>query len=558
MDRTIIFGLALIASIALLMPVANATITLVQIVNSTGNAMNLSHDDQTQSYADGSIENQNAFVKICSTNPNSDLVGKYVGLFYREGGISQPVHILPALVSSTNIINNCAIIDLDLGFLAARYPAIPAIGISSSPTMASPTYYFPWLDGSGGMLAGNFTFVYNEVNATTINFTIKNALDENLSPIGINKRFILVSLRRSNGIADSAAQLGINEPVLLSWSNKPGYYFSINGIPFGSPVCKDGEVLCSDRVCRPADKCVPLYCSNGTANGVCEYGEGCGCPDCDRQQDSCEQGLICISGACGKEVKPSGGVSAPFKCIWNNTYDGGLIANEPVKLFFFQECTLLREVSIVLNETVKQANIVVFGNNSIIEPPPPNPPSGTVIDYFKFQHNIPDDKFSKVVIQFKIPKMKLKANGFSVGDITLRKFTIDGWKVFPATFVSEDNEFYYFESKTDTLSLFVVVGEKAAMPIVTPTPLPIIAPPAPSKAVSAIPVVPLAISTLAIITILVLAYRYYIRRKPKRFEVKIKARAPEQPPLKATELQLRLAQIQKEVAEMESRLKGKR
>mgnify|MGYP006410957023 FL=1 len=69
--------------------------------------------------------------------------------------------------------------------------------------------------------------------------------------------------------------------------------------------CSEGQVLCN-RDCNEGDSCLntcgPAECSGGVTNEVCEIGEGCLCPDCNGQQDSCASGLTCEISSSGCDV----------------------------------------------------------------------------------------------------------------------------------------------------------------------------------------------------------------------------------------------------------------
>lgn len=73
----------------------------------------------------------------------------------------------------------------------------------------------------------------------------------------------------------------------------------------GSCKCEDGTTLCADGTCRQV--CSELPTCNG--NGVCEFGEGCGCSnspgcvagecnDCKEKTDTCKGSSMCIDGKC--------------------------------------------------------------------------------------------------------------------------------------------------------------------------------------------------------------------------------------------------------------------
>lgn len=555
LNRSVMLAGLLIATAMLwLAAPADAVITSVQIVDVNGNVTNLNHDSQTQSYADGSLGNPNVFVKICSDNAAADLLNKFTGLSYKVGSSTISLHVLPAKITSVDG-SGCATIDLDINFFTARYGGIPQIAISDSLDLSSPIFW-P-LSVSTGYLKGNFTLRYVQVAADKLNVTVTHALDESGNDITTNKKFILVGLLDSLGNLLDVRQVGINESVLMDWNGDTNFNFVVNGLPFGQAFCGQGQTLCDDGVCRPAGTCTLRGCSNDTTNGVCEIGEGCGCADCVNKQDSCEQGLVCINGACRtRPVAPTGavfGAISEWNCTWTSTYDETAQPGSPIDLIYYHDCTLLREVSIDVSSIVIGARIKTLGNYTVISSPPSTAPTGYVFGYFAFEHNIPAEKFNKITIQFKVPKADLNAKGFQTSDITLRKFTDSSWTVLPAKLVSEDNDYYYFESTPGTLSLFAIVAEHVgAAPAPVPTPVP--TPPTPAVVTPAFPIVPIALIVLLMLVIIAAGYRWYIRRPmtitmPKaRAPIRITMptiRVPPVIPSETVQLQRRIAEIKR-------------
>jgi PGF-pre-PGF domain-containing protein len=332
----------------------------------------------------------------------------------------------------------------------------------------------------------------------------------------------------------------------MDWNGDTNFNFVVNGLPFGQAFCGQGQTLCDDGICRPAGTCTLRGCINNVPNQVCEIGEGCGCQDCINERDSCEQGLVCLSSTAGCGILPAVptgavfGARAPFECTWSSTYDDTALPGSPIDLIYYHDCTLLREVSIEVSGPVTGTRIKTFGNESMFTKPTA-PSSGYVFGYFKFDHNIPPERFSKITMQFKVSKEQLAASGLSVEGISLQRFADGSWVKLPTKFTAEDNEYYYFESVSQTLSLFAVVGEKVpaaappAPPTPAPTPLPVVTP--------AFPIIPIALAVLLILTIITLGYRWYVRRPAAITMPAI--RAPPTTLPEAAQLQQRIAEIKR-------------
>jgi cysteine-rich repeat protein len=63
-----------------------------------------------------------------------------------------------------------------------------------------------------------------------------------------------------------------------------------NGI---SSPCPEGTTLCSDGTCSLNCDITDTSVAPCNYNGICDSGEGCTCNDCDGQQDTCQNGLLC-------------------------------------------------------------------------------------------------------------------------------------------------------------------------------------------------------------------------------------------------------------------------
>jgi hypothetical protein len=72
----------------------------------------MNHDTQTQSYADGSLENPNAFVKICAS-ASWELINNFAGILYKVGNSIVDLEVLPAQITSVDG-SNCATLDIDI------------------------------------------------------------------------------------------------------------------------------------------------------------------------------------------------------------------------------------------------------------------------------------------------------------------------------------------------------------------------------------------------------------------------------------------------------------
>ena len=79
-----------------------------------------------------------------------------------------------------------------------------------------------------------------------------------------------------------------------------------------SGPCRKGLTLCGDGTCSLNCPVTDTDFANCNYNSVCETGEGCTCSDCENQQDTCQEGLVCnvIDSACCSGV--SDGICNPY------------------------------------------------------------------------------------------------------------------------------------------------------------------------------------------------------------------------------------------------------
>ncbi|MEM4714335.1 MAG: PGF-pre-PGF domain-containing protein [Candidatus Nanoarchaeia archaeon] len=464
---------------------ASAMITSARLVDVNGDTLNLNYDTQTKSYADGSLENPNIFVEICAEDLNSELLGKYAGIFYKIGDLQIPLHILPINMLGKKVprprprglgaeikgpLGECLVRDIDLSYLRARFPGIPAIAIGDSPEDLSTIYQ---LNLTSGYLKGNYTLIYSKLQ-NKIKAKIISAKDHNGNAINYNGPYILIGLFNSADNLEDVKRTKVNEEVELSWSGDEGFYFIVNGFK----IRQEDISRCGNGICEP-----PMETS---AN----------CPqDC--------------------KVAPTGavfGYSPPFECKWLSTYDGEAVPEKPISLFYSHDCTLLRNVQINISSPVINARILTIGNETNI---PTKTPYGIVFGYFSFEHNIPKEKIARIIIQFKVPIQNLRSKNLSLGDVRLERYeTLAGaWVELPTKFVSEDAQYYYFESTSESLSTFAIVAYPPAV-VYTPPPQPKPSEITPPKVeeVKYLPILPVLIFAFTLIILLIISLTYHALR----------------------------------------------
>jgi len=191
---------------------------------------NLIYDNNSTSYADNSLENPDALLRICALTA-AELQNKYVSMMYADGtNPGDYIEITNHPVQITYVPpNNCVYVPLDIHSFRAWYPSIPFVFISDSPGMAGATRqkFLP----SRGWLVGNYT-VNSTQSGNQVNITVTSALDDGGNPITPDVNYLVVGLMRgSELITTDTAITSPNDPVVLSLGSYTGiYYIHINGI----------------------------------------------------------------------------------------------------------------------------------------------------------------------------------------------------------------------------------------------------------------------------------------------------------------------------------------
>lgn len=188
----------------------------------------LLYDDNSTSYADNSIENPDANIRICASNA-SDLLDKYVSLCYADGFDGDYLELTTFPVRITSVEpNGCTFVPLDISSFKAWYPAIPYVFISNSTDLSSASRWK--LSRLTGWFAGNYSINRTQsLNMVTINVT--NATDDNGAEIVPDVNYLVIGLVRSDFTTmDTAIASPRDNVTLLADSPTSNYSVFINGI----------------------------------------------------------------------------------------------------------------------------------------------------------------------------------------------------------------------------------------------------------------------------------------------------------------------------------------
>ncbi len=172
----------------LLFAVSYSAITDGALIYQNGSQATLYYDTSTGTYADSSIANPNILVRLCADNP-SDLLGKFVGIYYRTADLNLSATLYPANITSVNA-SNCAVVDVDVSIYSAYYPGIVSVGIGNDPSMSGLTFYD--LNSSTGLFEGSYEYSYSS-NSTNMSFSV-HAIHSSNGDITNNQSTLLFAI----------------------------------------------------------------------------------------------------------------------------------------------------------------------------------------------------------------------------------------------------------------------------------------------------------------------------------------------------------------------------
>ncbi len=196
----------------------------------THSITNLVYDDNSTSYADNSLENPDAELRICADTA-AELQGKWVSMVYADGtnpGDYIEITHYPLQITSVPP-TNCIYLPIDLSSFRAWYPSIPFVLISDTPDLSSAQR--EKMITLNGWLQGNYT-VSSTQTGNTVNITVTDALDDAGNPIVPDVDFLVVGLVQDGSlITTDTAITSVGDPVVLSLGGYSGnYYIHVNGI----------------------------------------------------------------------------------------------------------------------------------------------------------------------------------------------------------------------------------------------------------------------------------------------------------------------------------------
>jgi hypothetical protein len=220
---------AALAAVLLLsiLSLASAQLYDVYLVRTNDNNItNMVYDDMSWSYADNSMENPDASVRICTATP-SDLQNKYVALAYADGSDGDYIQISSWPIQATSVSpSGCAFINLDLNSFYAWYPSIPYVFVANDATLSGASRWK--LSKMRGWLIGNYTLTTSQIG-NNVDITVTDALDDGGASILPDVDYLVVGLTRPDFTTMDTVITSVNNLNTLV-SDGGNFTIYINGI----------------------------------------------------------------------------------------------------------------------------------------------------------------------------------------------------------------------------------------------------------------------------------------------------------------------------------------
>jgi len=248
--------------------VAGAITTGTELRWSNGSTATLLYDNNSQTYGDSSLVNDNMYLHVCSTvGGATDLINKYVKLVYRMQTNEIDLTVLPAQITSGSVTGNCADIDLDLSTFSAYYPGVVTVAVANTTSFSSPTYY--QLSQITGFLKGNYTIRYDQVGSN-ISINASEIYDDQGNIITTDLSYMIVGIKNSTGQITHSAVTNPNNVLQFPFPTT-NFSFVVNNFDvtlvynLSAPedctnnIDDDGDGLidCADPECAAHQSCQP-------------------------------------------------------------------------------------------------------------------------------------------------------------------------------------------------------------------------------------------------------------------------------------------------------------
>lgn len=148
-------------------------------------------------------------------------------------------------------------------------------------------------------------------------------------------------------------------------------------------------------------------------------------------------------------------------------YDKSLIANTPVTYTFKAPELGIYEIAVTGKESENDIALrveVLKGTSKLVTLAPPG------IVYKNVNIWAGTKRIKEVLIRFKVENSWLTSNNFAGSDVKLVKWDGSKWVQLETSEKTKDASFTYFETKTDTFSVFAITGLKGGVIVPTATP----------------------------------------------------------------------------------------
>jgi hypothetical protein len=388
---------------AFLVSASNAAVNYAAIVNQTGDVTKHLFDANSTSYADAGI-NKNTFLRLCASSA-SDIQGKYVGWVYLAGSdfvqlnsfFGAPLgNLLPVLSVDAQ---NCTKVDLDFSSTKAYYPGVPTAVISDDNTLdIGDTFFEP--NSTTAFLNGTYSFDKHDLGAS---------VSVNVTAVRSHTGSLITAVRPNLAVALLRAD---TLQVLSSDITSPGQEVTLTEAAYAGETA----VIINGLV----------FFETPAAGG----------------------------GAGGGFVRP---ITSSCDLTTHELSIGSIQANVPEEMpgGFCQD---LRVSSLLVNRPLNGLEIKIERKSLPFTIPAFGGERDRNYQTFEISDNIDDNDVVEVEYQFRIPKTWMDNNAIITEQASLVRFDGSSWQELSAALTGSDDEYYYYEARTNSLSYFIIYG----------------------------------------------------------------------------------------------------
>lgn len=311
-------------------------------------------------------------------------------------------------------------------------------------------------------LGNNLSYVILKINYTEEELNMSGAVEDSLR---------IYKFNGTNWTAFDPPGGGVNKTEKYVWANLTSFSdFAVGGKKSSGVACSSSDE-CSSGNCAADFDGNGMWCAasgNCAANYVITYENGNSLCDGSTLQkcssgswtsSSCSAG--CSNGACATPSSGGGGGGATSVTVVPVVKKGQTVMVSKLSAYMpatFIFTDLISNITSVIITTTSSFASAATSVNDISVPE-------IAIDRYVYRYvdiasSIPNTNISRAVINFRVPKSWIEANGLDPSSTVLYRLNVV-WSPLQTRLAAEDSESYAYESVTPGFSVFAITGSRA-------------------------------------------------------------------------------------------------